>query len=49
MEHETTNCAVCGEDTGSSDMLCDECRADADEQKWVDDCYNASYDNSYML
>lgn len=42
----TTNCAVCGVDTESQNMLCDECQADADHDKFVDDCYNAQYDES---
>ena len=45
-ERATVNCAVCGEDTGSSDMLCDDCHADADHDQFVDDCYNAEYDRS---
>jgi len=57
MEENTTNCAVCGIDTGSNDMLCDDCHAAADKEaaedaahdKFVDDCYNADYDESMML
>ena len=46
----TTNCEVCGEDTGNEvDTLCQECQADADHEKFVDDCYNADYDRSMML
>ena len=45
-QETTTNCAACGEDTGSNDMLCEECQADADHDKFVDDCYNAEYDRA---
>ena len=29
----TTSCASCGVDTGSNDMLCDDCDAYADEEE----------------
>ena len=30
---DTRNCAVCGEDTGSNDMLCDDCHEHADNEE----------------
>jgi hypothetical protein len=33
MPTTTTNCAVCGIDTESSDMLCDDCHAYADQEE----------------
>ena len=49
LEPTTTSCSVCGVDTGSNDMLCDECHYDADHDAFVEDCYNAEYDRSMML
>ena len=39
---DTTNCSICGIDTESNDMLCDDCDAVADEMETLDECVNTA-------
>lgn len=44
---DTTNCSVCGIDTESNDMLCDDCDAYADQEDDLMDAMSAAEEAYY--